>query len=186
VFCGYISPTVPQRFNSRRFPVKSKLIVAAKLLSVAACTQKQSAQLTQQQTDQVKHELKAFVDSMIATSLRLDGEAGIQFYWDSPEFMAINPDGSQSDIQAMKKMADEGVKTIATMSMSATRCDFTVFSMESGMCTWIGKGEVALKSGDKLTYDPDALTMLFRNIDGKWKIVYSHESATIVKSKVGK
>jgi hypothetical protein len=165
--------------------VKSKLIIAAILFSFAACTQKQSDQLSRQQTDQIKHELKAFVDSMIATSLRLDGEAGIHFYWDSPEFLAINPDGSQSDYQAMKKIGTEGVKTIATMSMSASRCDFTVFSKESAMCCWIGKGEVALKSGDKLTYDPDALTLILRNIDGKWKVAYSHESATIVKGKVG-
>jgi ketosteroid isomerase-like protein len=166
--------------------VKSRLMIAALLLSLLACTQKQPDQLTQRQKDQIKNDLKAVVDSMIATALRLDGDAGLQFYWDSPDFLAINPDGSQSDYQAMKRLGIEGVKTIATMTMSASKVDFSVLTKDIAVCTWIGKGEVTFKSGDRMTYDPDALTLLFRNIDGKWKIACSHESATIVKDKVSK
>jgi ketosteroid isomerase-like protein len=123
---------------------------------------------------------------MIATAVRLDAEAGLRFYWDSPDFIAINPDGSISDYQAIKKLSDEGVKTIAVMTMSTTRADFKVLTQDIVICAWRGKGEVTLKAGTKMSYDPDALTLVFRNIDGKWKIVYSHESATIVTEKVRK
>ena len=161
-------------------------MIAALLLSFLACTQKQPDQFTQQQKDQIKSDLRVVLDSIIATSLRLDANAGLQFYWDSPDFLAINTDGSQSDYQALKKMGSEGVKTIATMTMSTSRADFSVLTKDIAVCTWIGKGVVTFKSGDIMTYGPDALTLIFRNFDGKWKITYSHESATIVTKKAGK
>ncbi|HTY38207.1 MAG TPA: DUF3804 family protein [Bacteroidota bacterium] len=166
--------------------MKSKIFTIVLLLSFGACTQKQSDQLSQQQKDQIRTELRTVVDSMIATSLKLDADAGLQFYWDSPEFLAINPDGSQCDFQALKKMGIEGVKTIASMTLSTSHADISVYAKDLALCTWIGKGEVVLKSGDKMTYDPDALTLLFRKIDGKWKIAYSHESAAIANGKAKK
>ncbi len=166
--------------------MKPKLMFLASLLFFLGCARNQNDQLTQQQQDQIKQEVRAVVDSMIATALRLDADAGIQFYWDSPDFIAVNPDGSTSDYQAMKKLGTEGVKTIAAMTMSASRTDFRVLTKEIVICAWIGKGEVALKSGVRMTYDPDALTLVFKKIEGKWKVIYSHESATIVTQKVGK
>ena len=161
-------------------------MIVALLLSSFACTQKQPDQLTQQQKDQIKSELRAVLDSIFATSMRLYADAGLQFYRDSPDFLAINPDGSQSDYQAMKRMGSEGVKTIATMTMTTTRADFSVLTKDIAVCTWFGKGTVTFKSGDIMTYGPDALTLIFRNFDGKWKITYSHESATIVTKKANK
>jgi hypothetical protein len=86
----------------------------------------------------------------------------------------------------MKKLAEEGVKTIATMTLTTTHTDVKVLTKDIVLCAWKGKGTVTLKAGDKMTYDPDALTLVFRKIDGKWKIAYSHESATIVTENVGK
>jgi uncharacterized protein (TIGR02246 family) len=166
--------------------VSPKYVLTFLLVFLFGCAQKQSDQLTQQQKVQITKDVRAVVDSMIATAERLDGEAGLQFYWDSPDFVAVNPDGSLSDYQAIKKMSDEGVKTISVMTMSTTRAEFRVLTKEIVICAWKGKGEVALKTGDKMTYDPDVLTLVFRNFDGKWKIVYSHESATVVTQKATK
>lgn len=165
--------------------MKLKFMLVAVLVSFSASTQKQS-DLTQQRQDEIKKELKVVIDSMIAAIDRLDAAAGIQFYWDSPDFMAINADGSISDYHALKKMGVEGAKTIASMTISTSQVDFVVLTQDVAICTWRSKGEVALKSGTKMKYDPDVLTLIFRRIDGKWKITYSQESATIVTQKASK
>jgi hypothetical protein len=33
-----------------------------------------------------------------------------------------------------------------------------------------------LKSGDKIIINPHAYTMIFRQIKGQWKVIYSHDS----------
>ncbi len=166
--------------------MKSKFMLIAFLVSLSACTLKQSDQLTQEQQDAIKKDLGVLIDSMVAAMDRLDAPAGLQFYWDSPDFMAINADGSISDYRALKKMGEEGAKTIASMTISRSKVDFTVLANDAAICTWKSAGTVALKSGTKMTYDPDMLTLVFRKIDNKWKIIYTQESATIVTHKASR
>ena len=52
--------------------MKANIFVAALLLFCLGCTSQQSDQLTQQQKDQIKSEVKAVGDSIIAKWERLD------------------------------------------------------------------------------------------------------------------
>ena len=166
--------------------MKRNILVAALLLFIIGCTPQQSDQLTQQQKDQIKKELTAVVDSMIARFDRLDVNGGFQYSWDSPEYVAFNADGSRSDFQATKKAAIDALGSMVALKISTVREDFTVLSKDLAICAWAGKEEVTLKSGDKVLYDPDATTLIFRKIADQWKAIYSHESATIVTQKADK
>jgi hypothetical protein len=116
----------------------------------------------------------------------LDAEAGIRYTWDSPEFVAYNPDGSRTDYQAMKKMMLDMPNTVTSLTLTPTRQDFRVLTKDVVVYTWFGKSELVMKTGDKMTYDPDAETFVFNKMNGQWKIVYVQESATIVTQKAGK
>jgi hypothetical protein len=48
------------------------------------------------------------------------------------------------------------------------------------------KDETQLKSGDKVTFDPHAYTMVFKKIAGQWKVIYQQDSGTPVIQKAGK
>ena len=166
--------------------MKRNIFVAALLLFIIGCTSQQSDQLTQQQKDQIKSEVKVVVDSIIAKAERLDISGSMQYYWDSPEFVVYNSDGSRSDFQAMKKSVEWFADSVSAFKLATVREEFPVVTKDLVIYAWVGNDELTLKSGDKTKYDPDAETFVFRKLEGKWKIVYLHESAIVTTQKAGK
>jgi ketosteroid isomerase-like protein len=164
--------------------MKTNIFVAALLLFIIRCTPQQSDQLNQQQKDQIKSEVKAVMDSMIARDERLDADGVMQYY--SPDLIAFSPDGSRSDYQAMKKGLAEMFSSSASFKILATREDIIVMTKDLVIDSWIGKTEAVLKSGDRMVFDPDGVTQVFQRIAGQWKVIYSHESAMITTQKAGK
>ena len=69
---------------------------------------------------------------------------------------------------------------------TTTRQDFIFVTKDIVICAWDGKDETVTKSGDKITYDPHAYTMVFKKIAGQWKVIYSHDSGIAVTVKAGK
>lgn len=165
--------------------MKANILVAALLLLISGCTSQQSDQLTQQQKDQIKSEVKVVMDSMIARDERLDADGVLQYYCNSPDFVAFGPDGSRSDYQAMKKGLVEMFSSLASLKILATREDIIVMTKDIAIDAWSGKTEAVLKSGEKMVFDPDGVTQIFQRIAGRWKVIYQQESATIVTQKAG-
>jgi ABC-type dipeptide/oligopeptide/nickel transport system ATPase component len=64
--------------------------------------------------------------------------------------------------------------------------DFIFITKDVVIVAWIGKDVTIMKSGDMITYDPHAYTLVFKKMAGEWKIVYSHDSGTPVMQKAGK
>jgi ketosteroid isomerase-like protein len=166
--------------------MKRNIFVAALLLLFISCTQQQSDQLTQQQKDQIKKDVKVVVDSMVAKFESLDVNAAFQYYWDSPNFLALNADGSRSDFQASKKGTIDFFNSATSVKISTTFEDYKVMTKDLVICAWVGKEDVALKSGDKVLYDPIAESLVFGKVADQWKVIYNHESATFTTQKAGK
>ena len=167
--------------------MKAIIFVAALLVLFVGCApQQQSDQLTQQQKDQIKKDVKAVVDSMVAKDEKLDADGVMARYWDSPDFVSFGPDGSRSDYQAAKKGLADMFSASASLKIFTIREDFIVLSKDIVICAFLAKSEVVLKSGDKMVFDPDAVTLVFQKIAAQWKVIYQHESATIMTQKAGK
>ena len=166
--------------------MKTIIFVVALLALFIGCTSQREDQLTAQQRDQVKSEVKATLDSMMVKFENLDASGFIQYYWDSPDFISYAPDGSRSDFPAFKKSVTEFCNSGATVKPTLVRAEFTVLTNELVITAWVGKSVVSFKSGDKAIYNPDAVTWVFKNFAGHWKIIYSHESATITMQTAGK
>jgi hypothetical protein len=165
--------------------MKTNIFVAALLLLCLGCTSQESKQLTQQQKDQIKSEVKAVGDSIIAKWVGLDA-GGSQYYSDSPDWVMFNADGTQYDFQTFKKVWIDLNNSVTAIKWTTTRQDFIFVTKDIVICAWVGKDETILKSGDKITYDPHAYTMVFKKIAGQWKAIYSHDSGIAVTQKAGK
>jgi hypothetical protein len=165
--------------------VKATIFVSALLLFCAGCTSQQSEQLTQQQVDQIKSEVKLAGDSLMAKLRRLDPGWSLYFV-ESPDWKMINADGSHNDYQTFANSTNNFNTSVATYNWATTRQDFIVAAKDMVICSWIGKDELTFKSGDKMTYDPHSYTLIFKKIDNQWKVFYSHDSGVPVMSKVGK
>ena len=142
--------------------MKANVFIAALMFLCFGCTSQQSEQLTQQQRDQIKNEVKVVDDSIFAKAERLDIGGTIQYYWDSPEFVAYNPDGSRSDFQAWKKLLAWFADSVSAFTVATVRDEFPVVTKDLVIYVWSGNDELTLKSGDKIKFDPDAQTIVFR------------------------
>jgi ketosteroid isomerase-like protein len=166
--------------------MKANILVLFLLLFGLGCTSQQNEQLSHQQIDQIKKDVKATADSMMAKYERFDTDESIQYYWDSPDFIKFNVDGSRNDFQAQKKSMGNSANWATAVKVPTVREQFTVLTKDVVICAREGKVEINLKSGDRLTSDPFAYTLVFRNIGGQWKVIHSHESGIIVTEKAGK
>ena len=165
------------------FMKPSIFCVAVFLLFSLGCTSQGSDQLTQQETDQIRNEVKSAVDSMLAKHERLDIEGALQCFWNSPQLVVYNPDCSRSDFQAIKSSAANFSNIVAAIKLPIVREEFSVLTRDVVVCTVVGRTEVYLKSGYRIAYDPYADTFVFKKISGEWKIAYRHQSATIMTEK---
>jgi hypothetical protein len=167
-------------------PMRYTLLFAMLLAFFFGCTPQQSDQLTQQQKDQIKSEVKPVVDSILAKAERLDLNGTLPYFWDSPEFVSYNADGSRWDFQAFTKSSTDAFVNMAALKNTTAREEFRVEAKDLVIYSWAGKGEMFMKSGDKITEDPEATTWVFKKVDGQWKIIYCHDSGTTTMQKAGK
>ena len=162
----------------------SSTTLIAILLFFLGCTSQQSDQLTQQQKEQIKKEIKAVSDSIIAKFERLDALGCFQIYYaDSPDWGMVNADGSRWDFQYSKKVTPDFFNSVKSWKWTTTHQDLIYVTKEFVICAWDGKDETIMKSGDKITFDPHAYTMVFKKIAGQWKVIYSHDSGIPVTQK---
>lgn len=165
---------------------KTLFVGVAFLLFSLACTAQQSKELSPAQISHIKKEVKAAGGGLIADLQKLDAEGSLQFYSDSPQWVMFNADGSRSSYQEARKAISDLVNSAIAYKWTTTRQDFIVLSDDTVICAWDGKDETLLKSGERVTYDPHAYTMVFKKTAGQWKIIYQQDSGNPVIGKPGK
>lgn len=157
------------------------MIAALLLFILGGCTSQQSDQLTQQQKDQIKSEVKVVMDSLGAKSERLDPD-GVQYY--SPEVVILR-NGSLIDYQQYKKLWMD-LNNFAAGKWITVHNEYIVLTKDLVISVWVGKIELLAKSGDKITMDPQTYTDVFKKVGGQWKVIYEHSSSIPVIQKAGK
>jgi hypothetical protein len=145
-------------------------LIAGLLLSFFGCTQKQSDQLTQQQKEQIKKEVKVVLDSIFAKMVEHDGQGALQYY--SPEIVNV-VDTSIINYEAYKKRWLVPVKSEA-ITITPIRENYIVLSKDFVISDWIGNVEISWKSGNKTIFTPICYTNVFKKVDGQWKAIYEH------------
>jgi len=152
------------------------------LFTVVGCTSKQSDQLSQQQKEQIQREITVIGDSIMARAMRLDAR-WLDYYMDSPDWGMVNMDGSRWDYQYAKNNQLDTAKSYTSWKWTTTHQDFKFLAKDIVIYAWDGKDETILKSGDKIACNPHAYTLVFKNVAGQWKVIYSHDSAIPVNQK---
>jgi hypothetical protein len=185
-------------------------LIALILLCFTNGIQAQSDQLTQKQKDQIKREVKAVGDSIMGRIEKLNPR-WVEYYIDSPDWGMVNADGSRWDFQTFLKIQPDFFNSIISWKWTTTRQDFIFITPEIVICAWDGKDVTIMKSGDKIqadtvlkslynynkdganlisgdkiTFDPHAYTIVFKKVAGQWKVIYQHDSGIPVTEKASK
>jgi hypothetical protein len=189
--------------------MKTNIFIAILLLCVLGCTSQQSDQLTEQQKEQITKEIIAVGDTIMAKFERLDAEYFNDYYIDTPDWGMANSDGSRWDYQTTKKLQPDLLNSIISFKWTTTHRDLKFLAKDVVLCAWDGKDETTMKSGDKIKVDnlinnmynkdlttqtlgdkivmnPHTYTLIFKKINGVWKIIYSHDSGYPVTNPADK
>ncbi|MFA6125795.1 MAG: hypothetical protein WC699_00685 [Bacteroidales bacterium] len=125
----------------------------------------------------------AVADSLVAKFQRMDTEGSFECFANSPDWGMVNADGSKLNFQEAKKQWLNSPSILTDWKWTTIRRDFKILTKNIVICDWDAKIEVAMKTGDKITYDPDAYTMIFKKIKGQWRIIHTNESGIPVMQK---
>jgi hypothetical protein len=137
-----------------------------------------TTELSPADKEQVKREIAGRIDEIIKGCKQLNADTALNAYWDSADFVIVNTDGSVINFQTMKNTTATFFKSAKYVTYTTVKEDFKFLSKSLVMCTWTGREEYELKTGEHMKADPYVGSMLFSKIGNEWKIVYAHESST--------
>jgi hypothetical protein len=163
--------------------MKTRVRGAVLLLFALGCTTRQGEELTQPQQDQVKNEVKAVGDSIVARWLRLDGGGAMEYY--APDVVLVY-DTAKMDFQTYKRGWLAYDSAAASIRVALRREDILPLARNLAVWTWVGRVEIALKSGDTTITDPQVYSLVMKKVAGRWLVGYSVSSGVGVLHKAGR
>lgn len=136
----------------------------------------QTTELSSGDKEAAKKEISGRIEEIIKGAKELNVKAALKPYSSDPDFKIVNPDASVTDFKTMENVQADAFKTLASLNFTTIKQDFTFLTKDLVLCTWTGKNEFELKTGEKMKIDPYVGSMLFRKRNNEWKIIYAHET----------
>ena len=161
-------------------------VFAALLLGVAGCNApaKETATkttevsgMTSEDKQVIEKEISALTKEFFQYVEKLDIERCMTFFENTPDFLAVNPDGTLGDYSALKKLNADGFSQMAALKVIPKKEAIRILSDSQVLYTFSVGQAATLKTGQKVTYNDVTGTMLFTKINGTWKATFYHESA---------
>jgi ketosteroid isomerase-like protein len=141
----------------------------------SGCASQEPVKMTPQEQDTAKKEISAVVKLINQNLEKMDVEALFQSYSDSSDFFTT--DGSMINLQVFKNHNAAWFKSLAALKVTTSSEYYRFLPGNTVICSWIGKFEMTLKSGEQLKNNKFGITYIFRKIDNKWKVIHQHASA---------
>ena len=133
--------------------------------------------MTAAQKQAIEQDVTAHVHELLEAAEKKNIERCMTVFENTPDFLAVNPDGTLGDYIALKKLNADGFDQMATLKITPQKEVIRVLSASQVLYTLSTRQAATLKTGQRATYADVTATMLFTNINGAWKATYYHESA---------
>ena len=157
--------------------MKTKFLAMLLVVIFFGCTKHEPTIMTAQEQEVAKKEIRAIVDQILQNANKMDAEALLQSYSNSPDFLLLNTDGTMVDFQGAKNGTIEIMKGLSSLKYTTIKDEFRFLPDNLVICAWLGKCEMTLKTGENMKNDIFGVTLVFSKIDNQWKVIYSHESS---------
>ncbi|WP_420148859.1 nuclear transport factor 2 family protein [Spirosoma sp.] len=133
--------------------------------------------MTPEQKQAIEQEISGLVKEFFQQVEKLDIETCMTYFENTPDFQAVNPDGTLGDYNALKKLNADGFNQMKTLSVVPTKEVIRVLTDSLVLYTFSMEQDATLKNGQKMKFEHVAGTMLFTKINGAWKATFYQESA---------
>ena len=132
--------------------------------------------MTAEQKQAIETEISGLTKKFFQYVQKLDIEKCMTFFDNTPDFLAVNPDGTLGDYNALKKLNADGFSQMTALTVVPKKEAIRVLSDSLVLYTFSMEQDATLKTGQKMKYESVAGTMLFTKINGAWKATFYHES----------
>ena len=136
-----------------------------------------SSVLTQSEKQQIEKEISDVSKTFFQLAEKLNIDSCMTFFENTKDFLAANSDGTSGDYNSVKKANSELFSQIKSFTSNLKKESIRILSKSQVLYTFFAYQTCTHKTGDTMTLDNVALTMLFTKINNSWKVTYIHESS---------
>jgi ketosteroid isomerase-like protein len=136
-----------------------------------------SRTLSEDQQNKIRNEIQTVITQIRDAAANVDSTKLYNaFDFADKDFTCFDIDGTPYDQSAYRQMVHEFYGPLQSEIIAEGKERFTYLSEDNVLWNYSGALTATFKNGKKATYDPFAMTMLFKKINGKWKVVFLQES----------
>jgi ketosteroid isomerase-like protein len=140
-----------------------------------SCSVPSEKAITNEQKAKIETEVRAIVDSISSSASELRTDYFKKIYWNDDDFTAIWE--GVTDYDEYIEQTDEMYSTMKSLNFMEDDVSVVVYDEKTAIALFSGKAKGESKDGVKMNLNNFNASMLFRNVEGNWKIVFTHESA---------
>jgi len=142
-----------------------------------SCTQKSNNSLSEEQKKKIQGEIQAVITQISEAAAHVDSTKLFEsFALDDKDFTYVEINGAFYDQVAYKHMVREFYGPLQSEIIGKGKEKYTFLNKDNVLWNYSGLLTATFKNGQQATYDPFAMTMLFRKTNDKWKVVFLQES----------
>jgi len=133
--------------------------------------------MTEANTYDIIKDIKSSHEKLTEYSEKAELDSFVSCYDSSETFLQFSSDGKMRNYEEFKKICTEYYNTLKQQKISTIIEKFNVIENNLVILSWTGNIIAEFKNGDIMKMNNYSITSVFRKINGKWKIIHSHESA---------
>ena len=142
-----------------------------------SCNEKSNNQLSEVQKEQIQSEIQPVIAQIHEAAAHVDTTKLYEvFSFTDNDFTYIETSGAFYDKAAYKQMVREFYGPLTSEIIAQGKEKFTYLSADNVLWSYSGALIAKYKNGQEIRYEPFGMSMLFRKIDSKWKVVFLQES----------
>ena len=122
-------------------------------------------------------EVKSVFDTFGKYSEEAQLDSILSCYDDSADFIHFSADGKMRNYEELKKICTEYYISLKQQKLSTITEKYNVIDTNHVIAGWTGNIIAQFKNGDGMNMNNYSITNVFKKIEGKWKIIHSHESS---------
>ena len=150
------------------------LLITTMLFS---CSQKTSSALSEEQKKQIQNEIQPVIAQIHEAAANVDTTKLYEvFSFADNDFTYVETSGAFYDKAAYKNMVRQFYAPLTSEIIAKGTEKYTYLSEDNVLWSYSGALIATYKNGQEVRYEPFGMSMLFRKVESKWKVVFLQES----------
>jgi hypothetical protein len=142
-----------------------------------ACSKKSNSTLSEVQKKQILNDIQPVITQIQEAAANVDTTKLYEvFSFMNNDFTYVETSGEFYNATAYKNMVRQFYAPLSAEIIEKGVEKYTYLSPDNVLWSYSGALVANYKNGQVVRYEPFGMTMLFRKVDNKWKVVFLQES----------